>query len=62
MKLEVENNSDPPAGPCCWVFYRPEWVFIERKLIQKYQYYKLLESLLKTEQKTIKELDLKMDW
>ena len=51
MILEVENHSDPPAGPCCWVFYRPEWVFIEKKIIQKYQYYTLLENLLKTEQK-----------
>ena len=49
MTLEVKNHSDPPAGPCYWVFYRPEWVFIGKKF------------LFKTEQKIIKELDLKLD-
>ena len=31
MTLEVKNHSDPPAGPTSWVFYRPEWVSIEKK-------------------------------
>ena len=49
MTLEVKNHSAPPAGPCYWVFYRPEWVFIGKKF------------LFKTEQKIIKELDLKLE-
>ena len=37
MTLEVENHSIPPTGPSSWVFYRPEWVSMGKKLfLQNY--------------------------
>ena len=33
MALEIINHSDPPTGPCYWVFYRPEWAFIGKEVI-----------------------------
>ena len=64
MTEEVKNPSDPLVGPSSWVFYRPEWVSIGKKIFFKSFNitYVLLESLLKTEQILIKELGLKMDW
>ena len=35
VTLEVKNHSDPPAGPCYWAFYRPEWVFIGKTFLFK---------------------------
>ena len=32
MTLEFKNHSDTPAGPSSWIFYRPEWVSIGKKL------------------------------
>ena len=32
MTLKAKNHSDPLAGPSYCVFYRPEWVFIEKTI------------------------------
>ena len=54
MTLEVKNHSDPPAGPTSWVFYRPEWVSIEKKISSKVLILCNVRKPIKTEQILIK--------
>ena len=57
MTLEVKNHSDPPAGPTSWVFYRPEWVSIEKKNFFKtinITTEQIKTELIKTQQMLIK--------
>ena len=67
MTLEVKNNSDPPAGPSYWVFYRPEWVFIGKKKISSkvltlYTVGKLIENWTKNNKKVGSENGLKTSY
>ena len=50
MTLEVKSHSDPPSGLSYWVFYKPEWIFIGKKIFSsKVLILLLLDFLLKTE-------------
>ena len=67
MTLEVNNHSDPPAGPSYWVFYRPEWVLTGKKLFSSkvlvlYTVGKLIESWTKNNKKVGSENGLVMSY
>ena len=61
--IRSKIHTDPLPGLSYWVFHRPEWISVGyKKVLQMYEDYILLKSLLKTEHILIKELELKIDW